>query len=284
MCCWASSALSQMGIRWQMNLVMAFSLVFLAYGFISGIISSCYSLYISRKWYKFPAWSVIALNASFFRVIVFAVCINVSHLISFPQIPIIQSKEKQKDSKPHLANTNPGSYPKSWVPSKEVNNHLLSCAFDDWREFELPMMLVFWSKYILQLRIREFFKWRLCPWAHARSIVGAESLTSDENEMKTSRNCAATWRLNGACVSEQAAKAGGVIQWSLGWLLGQNISLAAENVHSARYTFESKALLQKQDIIGRLKNKEVLVSREERFRKELTLGSGQQVWGGSQEG
>lgn len=74
------------------------------------------------------------------------------------------------------------------------------------------MMLVFWSKYILQLRIREFFKWRLCPWAHARSIVGAESLTSEENEMKNSKNYAATWRLNGACVSEQAAKTDAVIQ------------------------------------------------------------------------
>lgn len=82
------------------------------------------------------------LDRIIFSVIVLSVYLNVSHLISFPQTPVIQSK-KRKDSKLHLANRIPGNYAKSWVRTKEVNNHLLSCAFNYGREVDLPILLVF---------------------------------------------------------------------------------------------------------------------------------------------
>lgn len=48
-CCQASSAIGQMGIGQQMNIVRAFSLVFLGYGFICGVVSGYFSLPINRK-------------------------------------------------------------------------------------------------------------------------------------------------------------------------------------------------------------------------------------------
>lgn len=73
----------------------AISLVFLVYGFTSGIISSYSSLClgegeVSCSVHHCPEYTI------FFSVIVSPVYINNSHLISFPQILIIQILKEKK--------------------------------------------------------------------------------------------------------------------------------------------------------------------------------------------